>query len=119
MKKYKLLKDQQIEHNGRTLYRIEAIMDFSDVKCGDLGGYVENEYILSHRGDCWLYDNAKAYNLSLIECSAKIYDASEISSSIVTGNIEVKGTSVIKNNSFLIGDVTVEDEVMDNVYVTM
>ena len=36
-KKYKLT-DETIEVNGKTLYRIEALKDFSNIKKGDKGG---------------------------------------------------------------------------------
>jgi len=38
MKKYELVKDQFINFETRTLYRIRALKDFSSVKKGDLGG---------------------------------------------------------------------------------
>ena len=41
-KKYELTGDF-IEILGRKLYRIRALRDFSYVKTGDLGGYIENE----------------------------------------------------------------------------
>lgn len=41
--KYELLKNNFIEYKGRKLYRIRALKSFSDIKCGDIGGYVENE----------------------------------------------------------------------------
>ena len=34
--KYKLT-DETIELNGKTLFRIQALKDFGDVKAGDLG----------------------------------------------------------------------------------
>lgn len=40
--KYELLKNNFIEYKGRKLYRIRALKSFSDIKCGDIGGYVEN-----------------------------------------------------------------------------
>lgn len=43
--KYELLKNNFIEYKGRKLYRIRALKSFSDIKCGDIGGYVENEKI--------------------------------------------------------------------------
>ena len=46
-KKYVLLNDDTINHNGCTLYRIQAVRDFSNVKVGDFGGYVEKEGNLS------------------------------------------------------------------------
>ena len=39
-KKYKLT-EETINVNGKTLYRIEALKDFSDVQQGEKGGYVE------------------------------------------------------------------------------
>ena len=56
-KKYKIT-EETININGRTLYRIEALKDFNDVKKGDKGGYVEDEENLSQRCNCWIYDNA-------------------------------------------------------------
>lgn len=39
-KKYRLLENDTITINGRTLYRIEALRYFADVEKGDKGGYV-------------------------------------------------------------------------------
>ena len=45
-KKYEILMDEEntIEWEGRTLHRIRALKDFRNVKKGDIGGYVENNY---------------------------------------------------------------------------
>lgn len=55
MKKFELTTDR-IEENGTTLYRIKALIDFGDVKAGELGGYVEKETNLSQYGNAWVYD---------------------------------------------------------------
>ena len=39
-KKYQLRYDRTKEVNGRTLYRIQALKSFNDVKEEELGGYV-------------------------------------------------------------------------------
>jgi len=70
VKKYKLT-NETIELRGRTLYRIKALIDFNDVKKGDLGGYVEREENLSHRGDCWIYGNAQVYGYAQVFGNAK------------------------------------------------
>ncbi|WP_412057954.1 hypothetical protein [Bartonella sp. DGB2] len=57
--KYRLLRDESITKNGHTLYRIQAMRDFANVKAGDLGGFVESEDNLSHEGDCWVGGNAR------------------------------------------------------------
>lgn len=59
MKKYELLKDDTIQIGESTLYRVRALKDFSDVKAGDLGGYIGMEFNLSQEGNCWVYNNAK------------------------------------------------------------
>lgn len=49
-RKYELT-NETIFFNGLTLYRIRAIKDFSDVKAGDLGGWIEKEVNLSQDDD--------------------------------------------------------------------
>ena len=58
MKKFELTTDS-IKRNGVTLYRIKSLIDFEDVKAGDLGGYVEKEENLSQSGNAWVYGNAE------------------------------------------------------------
>lgn len=60
-KKYKLT-EETIIVNDKSLYRIEALKDFGNVKKGDKGGFVENEDNLSQYDDCWVYGNAKVYH---------------------------------------------------------
>ena len=57
-RKYILLENDTITHNDSTLYRIQAIRDFDNVKTGDIGGYIEKESNLSHDGNCWVFDSA-------------------------------------------------------------
>ena len=56
-KKYKLT-DETIQHRGITLYRIEALRDFGNIKKGEKGGFIGSEVNLSQYGDCWVYGNA-------------------------------------------------------------
>ena len=60
-KKYKLLENDTITVDGRTLYRIEALRDFASVRKGSKGGYIESEDNLSHTGECWVYGSARVY----------------------------------------------------------
>ena len=71
-KKYKLT-NETINVNGVTLYRIEALKDFSDVKKGDKGGFVQSEDNLSQDGTCWVYDDAIVYGDAQVYSNAKIY----------------------------------------------
>lgn len=63
MKKYKLTKET-INYCGTTLYRIEALKNFSNVKKGDKGGFVQSKDNLSDEGDCWIYNDAKVMQKS-------------------------------------------------------
>ena len=65
MKKYKLT-DKTITFCGETLYRIEALKDFPNVKKGDKGGFVQSEANLSHHGRCWVYDGAKVFEKAFV-----------------------------------------------------
>lgn len=58
-KKYELLQDDTINHNGRTLYRIKALISFDLVVVGELGGYIEKESNLDQSGDARVYGDAQ------------------------------------------------------------
>lgn len=73
MKKYKLT-EETITHYDKTLYRIESLKDFSNVKEGDLGGYVEKEDNLSHEGNCWVSGNACITGNTIVSGNTYIYD---------------------------------------------
>ena len=66
MKKFKLTKETK-EYFGTTLYRIEALMDFSDVSKGDKGGWIEKEENLSQDGNAWVSGDA------LVSGNARVY----------------------------------------------
>ena len=91
-KKYELT-SETIEFNGSTLYRIRAIKSFSDVKAGNLGGWIEKEENLSQMGDTWVYSNAKVFG------NAKVYGNAK-----VLGNAEVYGNAVVCDNAMVYGN---------------
>ena len=43
MKKFELTTESITNEAGKKLFRIKALIDFGDVKAGELGGYVEKE----------------------------------------------------------------------------
>ena len=71
MKKFELTADR-IKSNGVTLHRIKALIDFGDVKAGELGGYVEKETNLSQYGDAWVFDNARVYGNACVRGNAQV-----------------------------------------------
>ena len=76
-KKYRLTQ-HTIRAHGVTLYRIEALTDFATITAGTLGGFVESEYNLSHEGECWIAQNAKALGSSRVSDNAWLMDKAEL-----------------------------------------
>ena len=124
-KKYKLT-EETINVDGRTLYRIEALKDFNDVKKGDKGGFIENEKNLSQSDDCWVYSNAKVSDNAMVCGNAKVYgnarvygnawvfgnamvsvNALVIDKARVYGNAQVRGNAVVYDNAEISGDAKI------------
>lgn len=83
MKKYRLT-DEKIIVGCRTLYRIQALRDFGDVKEGEFGGWIESEKNLSHEGSAWIYGNAWVYGDADIKHSSDICSMSGFGSALRT-----------------------------------
>ena len=93
MKKFELTADR-IEEKGVTLHRIKALIDFGDVKAGELGGYVEKEENLSQYGNAWVYRHAKVFGNAYIYGNAWVYDDAHI-----YGNAEVYSNARVCSNA--------------------
>lgn len=86
MKKYEFTGEtKQVGLFGNiTLKRIRATMEFGIIKIGDLGGWIEKEENLSHKGDAWVYGDAEVYG------NAKVCGNAEVCGNAkVCGNAEV------------------------------
>ena len=106
-KKYKLT-DETMTIYGRTLYRIEALRDFSDVKKGDKGGYIEKEENLSQNSNCWVYDDAMVYGTARVYDNAKVYDYAEVyDKAWVYGNAKVFNNAQVYCNALVIDNARV------------
>ena len=57
MKKFELT-GEFIVYFGIKLFRIKALIDFGDVKRGEVGGIVEKEENLSQEDNAWVYGDA-------------------------------------------------------------
>lgn len=114
MKKYKLL-GIGVLHEGKVLYRIIALKDFSDVKEGDIGGFVESEENLSQYGDCWVYDSGKVYDDAFVRSNATVREGAEVSERAIMcdhsramGLSKVKGDAIMTDNSTITGYACVQ-----------
>ena len=120
MKKYEILTNDFIKVSDNiTLYRIKALKDFSNVKAGDLGGYIEREENLSQNGNCWVYNNGKVFNNAYVWGDTKIYDnaivfedakiwdeAKIFGNTTVSGNAEIFGNTEV-SASLICGDIRI------------
>ena len=96
--KYIMLTNETKVHNGVTLYRIQSLKDFSNVKAGDKGGWIEKESNLSQCDNAWIYDNA-------IVCgNAKVYENAK-----VYGNAMVCGNAIVYGNAWICGNAWIYD----------
>ena len=108
-KKFKLT-DEILVVNGKTLYRIKALKDFSDVKKGEKGGFVEKEINLSQYGDCWVYDdamvydNAEIYGDAVVRNNAKVWMDAKVS-----GNAKVYYNAKVYGNAMVFGHAIILD----------
>ena len=111
-KKYEILMDKKntIEWKGHTLHRIKALRDFGDIKKGDIGGFVENENNLSHKGNCWIYDDAKVMDDSIMYDYSRICDKSELhDDSRMYNYSKMYDYSELHNNSIMNDDSAMYD----------
>ena len=106
-KKYRLT-DETIEFNGVKLHRIEALKDFSLVKKGDRGGFVQSEKNLSHIGSCWIFDNAIVYGKAEVFGDAMIYGSAKVCGyAYVCGNVKLCDKTKVYGNAYVSGNIKV------------
>ena len=112
-KKYELT-NESIRYAGRTLYRIRALRGFGDVKTGDLGGFVESERNLSHDGDCWIFNNAKAIDFSFVGENAELRHES-----LARGFARILWNSAVHDKSAVGDSAEIRDSalILDRAYV--
>ena len=116
MKKYELTENKKVFY-GVELYQIRALTSFADVKGGELGGWIEKEKNLNHRGDAWVSDNAEVRDNANVRDNAKVRDNAWVSDNAVvrgdawvSGNAEVSGDAVVSDNAEVRGNAEVSGD---------
>ena len=79
MKKFKLTSEFIVDISGVKLFRIKALIEFGNVKAGDLGGYIEKEKNLSHMGNAWVSGNAQVFGNARVSGYAKVFGDARVS----------------------------------------
>ena len=109
-KKYKLT-EETINVDGRTLYRIEALTYFGDVKQGDKGGFIENENNLTQYGKCWVYNNAEVSGYAMVHNNATVSGNAKVSgNAIIHEDAKVYGDAKVSGNAAVFGDTEIYDK---------
>jgi NDP-sugar pyrophosphorylase family protein len=100
-------------------YHPKALKDFSDVKKGELGGYLEGYHNLSQTGNCWVYniaivrDYARVSENAQISDKAKVFDYACIyGNATVYGNAQVYGNAIVKENAKVTGNARVRKDII-------
>ena len=105
--KYKLTKNKKTI-GEITLYQIEALKDFSDIKKGDLGGWIEKESNLSQQGDCWVSCRARVYDNAIVSDNAWVFGNAWVSGCAwVSGNARVFGNARVSGNDWVSGNAII------------
>ena len=107
MKKYEFTGETK-NIDGHILHQIRALMDFGNVKIGDLGGWIESEENLSQEGNCWVYGNAQAYGNAWVGENATVYGNAHVCKNAwVYGNAQVCGNAQIYGNAQVCGNAQI------------
>jgi carbonic anhydrase/acetyltransferase-like protein (isoleucine patch superfamily) len=121
-KKYELT-NETIHYGGHVLHRIKALINFGDVKAGQLGGWVESDNNLSQYGHCWVSNDAKVfgdawvYGNALVCDKANVFGHAKVSDKAtvshnaeVYGNASIYGNAVVSDNAKVYGDAEVYND---------
>ena len=104
MKKFELTTEFITNMFGKKLFRIKALVEFGNVKAGELGGYVEKEENVSQADNAWVSGDAEVFG------NAKVYDNAWVSGDArVSGNAWVSGDARVYDNARVYGDAKVFD----------
>ena len=114
MKKFELTSESIVNILGKKLFQIKALIEFGNVKEGELGGFVEKEENLSHDGNAWVSGNAEVCGDARVYGDAKVYgdarvygDAKVCGDARVYGDAKVCGDARVCGNAKVCGDARV------------
>ena len=104
-KKYEFIEgDEKVTPAGIIVKRIRALVAVQDTSVvpGDLGGYIQQESNLDHRGAAWVYDNAQVYGNAQVTGSARVCHNAR-----VYGDAQIYGYAYVYGNARVCGDAQV------------
>ena len=110
-KKYEFVEgDEKVTPAGIIVKRIRALVAIQDTSVvpGDLGGYIQQESNLDHRGAAWVYDNAQVYGNAQVTGSARVcHNARVYGNAQIYGDARVYGDAQIYGYAYVYGNARV------------
>lgn len=111
IRKYEIT-GETMEHHGRILMRIRRLSD------GAIGGWIQAEDNLSHHGDCWVANEAKAFDYCKILDNAQVTGNAEVMhSTMVYGDSKMSGNAKALDDARVCGQAAVAGTVCDEAIV--
>ena len=110
MKKFELTTESITNEAGKKLFRIKALIDFGDVKAGELGGYVEKEGNVSQDDNAWVSGDAEVFGNAKVSGNALVFGDAKVSgNALVFGDAKVSGRALVFGNARVSGDALISD----------
>jgi UDP-3-O-[3-hydroxymyristoyl] glucosamine N-acyltransferase len=117
MKKFKLTTNTKVNALGITLFQIECTVAIEKhrIKVGDLGGWVESEYLSNGNarvsGNAWVSGNALVSGDAQVSGNALVSDNARVSGDAqVSGNAWVSGNALVSGDAQVYGDALVSGD---------
>ena len=117
---YKIVRDEsRVMSVDKKVYRIEALKNFSDVKKGDKGGYVQSLTSIGQSGKSWVYDDAVISGTATVTGDATVRGDSHIHSMVkLRKNASIIDQEIINKRKYILyieNDQWKPEEVMQKV----
>ena len=111
MKKFELTTEFITNAFGKKLFRIKALVEFGDVKAGELGGYVEKEGNVSQDDNAWVSGDAEVFGNAKVSGNAKVFGNAKVyDNAWVSDNARVSGDARVYDNAWVSGDARVSGD---------
>jgi hypothetical protein len=89
------------------MLRIYAVKSFGNVKEGDMGGLIKTEWNLSHKGNSWVYINARVEGNSRVTGNGRVGGHACVTDNVlVAGAACVGGHARVGGNARVSGSIT-------------
>ena len=92
MKKFELTTESITNVAGKKIFRIKALVEFGNVKAGELGGYVEKEGNVSQDGNAWVSGNAWVYGNAWVSGNVRVSGDARVSGNTDYASVQGFGT---------------------------